>query len=205
MSEFHNINTPKDNNQEPIQYIDKKPQKYLGPSQFASVLGMSSFQTPDQLKERMENGYKQAIYSQMAFGNKYEQTALYCYRKNTGEKVIKASWSEHPANTKIGGIADGLLVIQNGNIVGGLEIKCHQNRTRAYQTVPDFYLVQIAGYMDIYQVKFWDFMSCSLDPNGNIIDFNIIRVHWDEIAERWDNEWYPKLKSFIDTIKWAKI
>ena len=202
MSQEKTNNKNKDE-REPVHYVEKKPQKFLGPSQFASVLGMNNYQTPEQLKNRMEKGYKQAIYSEMEFGNKYEQTALYCYRKNTGEKVIKASWCKHPGNQRMGGIADGLLVIKEGKVVGGVEIKCHQNRTQAYQTIPDFYLVQIAGYMDIYQVKFWDFMSCSLDPNGNIIDFNIIRVNWEDVEERWEKEWYPKLKNFVDSVEWA--
>jgi len=209
-----NENQP-ENQPEVVEYIDKKPQKYLGPSQFATVLGMCHFQKPGELKQNMEKGYRQKIYSNMAFGNKYEATALYCYRKNTGEHVVKARWLRMKENKRIGGVADGLLVVkgqqranQEGGspleVVGGVEIKCHPNRIMALRDVPDYYLVQIAGYMVIYQVKFWDFMSCCLNNDGEIMDFHIIRVHWDDVQEQWEQEWYPKIKEFVDEIQWAK-
>jgi hypothetical protein len=203
------------NRSEPLKYIDKKPQKYLGPSQFATVLGMSQFKNKEQLKEHMENGYRQAVYSEMAFGNKYEATALYCYRKNSGETVVKAKWLEMKQNRRIGGVADGLLVVRGEEtaqkeggspweVVGGVEIKCHPNRLTAHREVPDYYLVQIAGYMTIYQVKFWDFMSCCLSPEGDIRDFCIKRVFWDDVKDLWENEWYPKLEEFINQVEWQK-
>jgi len=199
--------------EKPIEYINKKPQKYLGPSQFATVLGLNQFKSKSELKEQMEKGYQQPVYSQMAFGNKYEATALYCYRKNSKETVVKARWLNMKQNRRIGGIADGLLVVREKNkakkekgnsweVVGGVEIKCHPNRQTAFREVPDYYLVQIAGYMKIYQVKFWDFMSCCLTSDGNILDFSIKRIFWNDIKDKWEQEWYPKLEQFINQVEW---
>lgn len=184
--------------------IFRKPQKFLGPSQFATVLNLSHFQTPQELKNRIENGMWQTISPAATFGINHEAQALKHYQEVTGFNVTKAKWKTHHHNTRLGGIADGLVIdSESGKISHGVEIKCHPQKTSPLTIIPKYYLTQIAGYLDLYQADQWDFVSVAFNGTDEIYDINIIRITLDEIKDIWNNDWYPKLCQFTDSINWA--
>lgn len=186
----------------PQQNIFKKPQKYLGPSQFATVLELSHFDTPESLKEKIERGFWQTVRPQMTFGINFEKNALNHYEKQTGLTITAPKWKTLNINPRIGGFADG-LVYKDNKLIHGVEIKCHPNKTVPLQKIPDYYLVQIAGYMALYEAPAWELMSVCFNQSEEIYDYKIHHITWESIKDRWENDWYPKLNKFINSISWA--
>lgn len=183
--------------------IHKKPQKYLGPSQFATALGHSKFKTPELLKQEIEHGYKQEVNSYMTYGINYETRVKQYYIQQTGNRVAKAKWQQHPTCQRLGGFADGILLNAQNEPIGILEIKTHTGRTETLKDIPIYYLIQVAGYMAMYQVQQCDFVSCCINPDTDLITgFNIIHIDWDQVKDQWNNNWFPKLINFVDSIQW---
>lgn len=185
--------------------IFKKPQKYLGPSQFATALGLNPFQSVEQLRNRIENGISEKINSNMKFGNDYEKIAIKHYQDEFGVEVFPPNWKTYSQNNRLGGIGDGFIYQdpKKDVISHGLEIKCHPNRTVPLKVIPKYYLIQVVGYMAIYGIDRWEFMSVCFNQTSDIYDYHIIEVKWEDVRDRWNNEWYPKLATFVDSVKWA--
>jgi hypothetical protein len=180
----------------PCQKV-KKYRKYVGPSQMATVLGLDPYQTADQLREEIEHGYIPSGNYATQYGCDHESIAVYYYQKlyhvvtNRPKFVVDAN---HP---RIGGIADRLIDEETG-----LEIKCHLNDNNLLVKLPIKYLVQVAGYLYLYQRKKWIVMSCCLNQDQSLGKYVIHEVLWDEVKERWFSLWYPQIIQFVNHVKW---
>ncbi len=175
-----------------------RPKTFLGVSQFATAIGLSTmFSTPEILKKQIEEGYYSETTIAMSFGNAREDIARKHYEKIKKVKVTSANYKIFDCCHRLKGCCDGLIGKD-----GGLEIKCHYNYSYPLQRIPDYYLIQIAGYMILYDRKWFDFMSCCFDGAGNISDYNIIRVNRDEIENIWNDDWFPKFVVYVNSIKW---
>jgi len=175
-----------------------KPKGNIGVSQFAAALGLSDkFLTADQLKDQIENGYYREPNAATDFGHCKEESARKYYEKIKKCQVVKARYKSFDQCSRLMGICDGLIG-ENG----GLEIKCHYNYTYPLQNVPIYYLVQVAGYLYLYNRDWFDFMSCCFDEKGEIKSYNIIRISKDEVKDQWEENWFPKLIQYTNSINW---
>lgn len=179
-----------------------KPQRYLGPSQLASCLGINQFMSAAELKNILETGYQKESSLSMQCGINNEEKARKLYTSYTKLKISPCPWKNLFYNKRIGGQGDGLIHSDNGIVSKGLEIKCHLNRDTPMSSVPDYYLVQVAAYMQIYLIDEWDFMSCCVNDKNEIYDYKITTVHWNDVKELWAIHWYPKIESFIQSVDW---
>ena len=173
------------------------PKKHLGVSQYAAALGLNNFLCPDDLKDRLERGYKWEGNPSLNFGHNKERLAKYYYIKLTKNKVKRAYLVKDINYPRLVGIADGLVGDD-----GGLEIKCHYLRKTPIREIPIDYLVQVAGYLNLYNKRWWDFMSCCFNDKNELDKCKIIRVYREDIQDAWDNEWLPGILKFMSTVKW---
>lgn len=175
----------------------KRPQKMLGPSQVASVVGYSPFQTAEQLKHQMENGYTREICSKRTAGVRDESRCRSLYIKETGNRVHKCRFvKDGNLNKRFGGCGDGLVQPD-----GGLEIKCQYtgNSPKLHFT----YKIQAVAYMYLYKQQWWDIMVCSINPSEDQVQALIERIYWKDYEQTWSDKWYPKIASFCNSVKWA--
>lgn len=174
------------------------PKKHLGVSQFASAIGVSPWMTAVELKEQLEKGYYWEQKAATQYGYQMESVAKYYYTKITGNALERAKSVTDPECIRLVGMCDGLIVGENA----GVEIKCHYSKKEPIGVIPIDYLVQLAGYMYLYDKEWFDFMSCVFEDNV-LKKTKIIRVQWSELEEAWNKEWYPKLLSFVAGVKWV--
>lgn len=188
------------NVQEDGEDVYIKPKTQLGPSKFASILGLNSFETAKQLSDKLSNGYWMPDRSlALKHGIQLESTALEWYSKLMNTPVKKANWLRRlPVNgrTRICGIADGLIGAD-----GGVEIKCHYTG-KMCNGVPDWYLPQVLGYLFLYDRKWWDFMSCVFDDQNKLIKCCITRVYREDHHDRW-KKWWQIIRLFCIN-QWRK-
>lgn len=174
----------------------KRVRKYVGPSQMATILGLNPYQTREQLMDEFLNGYTNQEKISTQFGNDHESTAIYYYQKLTQVATTKPSFIVDPHNPKIGGIADALIDDQTG-----LEIKCHvAERNLLTGSLPLTYLIQVAGYMYLYQRSKWVLMSCIFHPDHTLDKYTLHEVTWEQVRDRWTLDWYPKITQFTQEI-----
>jgi len=176
----------------------RKYRKFLGPSQFATVLDLDEYQSKEALREEIENGYIPKDTYATQFGNDNESVALYYYQKLHKVSVEKAKFVVDPNHPRIGGICDGLL-----NSETGLEIKCHVKDDNLLTQIPIKYLIQIAGYMYLYKRKKWILVSNIFNPDKTLKKYTTLEVTWDEVKDRWNLEWYPNILQFAKDVKWV--
>jgi len=174
-----------------------KPKTHLGASQFAAALGLSIFLSPEDLTHRLEHGYRWEGSASTKFGHQKEKLAKYFYSKLTKNKIRRAYFVKDLKYPRLVGICDGLV----GN-EGGVEIKCHYNKGEPLREIPIYYLVQVAGYLNLYNRVWWDFMSCCFNEVDQICKCKIIRVYREDIQDAWENEWLPQLLDFINRVQW---
>lgn len=177
----------------------KKYRQYLGPSQFACVLGLDQYQTADEMQSEIENGYEPTGNYATNMGNNQESIALYYYQKIYGDKITRPQFVTDQQNPRIGGISDALLDTDTG-----LEIKCHVKRDNVLTQIPIRYLIQMAGYMHLYQRKKWILMSCYFGKDQKLEYYAVHEVTWDQVKDRWETEWYPRLVEFVNMVKWVR-
>lgn len=173
-----------------------KYRKLLGPSQMSTVLGLNPYQSLDELKNELENGYKPYENLAIKLGNERESIAIYFYQKLYNVTITKPKFVVDANNLRIGGICDGLI---DDNI--GLEVKCHMGKDPLY-TLPDGFLVQMAAYMYLYKRSEWILMSCVFNKDHTVSKYKLFKVQWVDIKDKWENDWYPKLTNFVNNIHW---
>jgi predicted phage-related endonuclease len=174
----------------------KKYRKFIGPSQFATVLGLDEYQTADSLKNEIENGYVPNSTYATQFGCDNESIALYYFKKIYNIHVTKGAFVVDPKNKRIGGICDGIIDDDTG-----IEIKCHVKEENLLTTLPIKYLLQVTGYMYLYKKKSWRLMSATFNPDNTLSKHVIHNVTWDEVKDRWETEWYPKITAYVNEAK----
>ena len=173
-----------------------KYRKFIGPSQFAAAIGLDEYLSPEQLRKEIENGYLDQNTFATCFGKDKECVALYYYKKLYNISITPPKFVIDQLNNRIGGIGDGLI-----DNVTGLEIKCHVG-SEPLQTLPTKYLVQMAGYMHLYKRQRWILMSCTFNKDNTLAKYKVFTVNWEEIKDRWENQWYPQLVNFVNQTKW---
>jgi len=176
----------------------KKFRKYIGPSQFATVLNLDEYQTADALKYEIENGYIPNITYATKYGCDNESVGIYYYKKLYNEQVSCAEFVVDPLNSRIGGICDGII-----NEDMGLEIKCHIKSDNLLKKLPIKFLIQMTGYMYLYNRKKWKLMSFVLNDDMTLKNYIIHDVLWDDVKDRWNREWYPELVKFVTEAHWV--
>lgn len=189
--------------QQPQPNLPLKPKKYrkfLGPSQFATVLGLDDYQTKESLRDEIENGYVIKETYATAYGNANESVALYYYQKMNNLVIDKARFVVDPNNSRIGGICDGLIGKESG-----IEIKCHVKDDNLLNQIPMKYLIQMVGYMYLYKRPKWILVSNIFNEDKTLKKCNTFEVTWDEVKDRWENEWYPQLVQFVNEVKWVQV
>lgn len=175
----------------------KKYRKFIGPSQMAIVLGLDEYQTIDQLKDEIENGYVPSSNFATQYGNENESIAIYYYQKLKGVNTQKPRFIVDDMNPHIGGICDALIDNETG-----LEIKCHVREQNLLNKLPMKYLIQMAGYMYLYKRKKWILMSCCFNNDKTLNKYALFEVTWDEVKEKW-NEWYQIITKFVSEVHWV--
>jgi hypothetical protein len=183
-----------------VKRIFKKPQRYLGPSQFGTVLGFNPYEDVTKLKKRLEEGIWEEVRENCNFGIAKESDVLSKYESDRGVVVERPKWKTYHKNTRLGGIADG--IVRTDNAEWGIEVKCHPGKNEPLHDIPKYYLLQISGYMAMYGLRRWELVSACFDDDGQISDYNVIPVVWDDVAQLWEDVWYPKLETFVQTVDW---
>jgi hypothetical protein len=175
------------------------PKKCLGPSHITSILGYNKFRDASELKGQLEDGFhRERNTPNTSFGIHNEKIGLIAYSRYKGCKIQKAGYAVDKLCKRFVGRADGLVGDD-----GGVEIKCHANGT-LLKSVPIYYLPQIVAYMYLYDRSWWDLVSCIFDEEGKLSKYKIFRIRWVDYEATWQQEWYPKIRDFIDSIKWKK-
>jgi predicted phage-related endonuclease len=176
----------------------KKYRKYLGPSQFAVVLGLDDYQTAESLKDEIENGYVPSSTYATQYGNDNESIAIYYYQKLYNVATQKPLFVVDMNNKHIGGICDALIDEETG-----LEIKCHIKDENLLTKIPMKYLLQLAGYMYLYKRKKWILMSATFNGDKTLNKYVVHTVTWDQVKDQWEQLWYPKIIQYVDAVKWV--
>jgi hypothetical protein len=176
----------------------KKYRKYIGPSQFGTILGFDEYQTPEALRDEIENGYVPNSTYATQHGITHESVAIYYYTKLRKTNIQKALFMVDDHNPRIGGICDGLIDAETG-----LEIKCHVKESNLLTKLPPKYLAQVAGYMHLYHRNKWILMSCVFNEDQTLNKYTIFDTHWEDVKDQWKNDWYPKICQYIKDTKWS--
>lgn len=175
--------------------------KHLGPSAVSAVLGYG-FETPEELRTRLETGRAIEMNSAIQLGLDYEKTALRVYAKYTGLRVFPAYFVKDPLLPRFGGRGDALIWPDNGEKgdkgdkpIGGVEIKC----TRRTPTVYFNHKLQAVSYMHLYKTSWWDVVCYNPDTRETVME----RIEWKDFEHRWTEKWYPAIREFIENVAWA--
>lgn len=182
--------------------LEFKPIKNIGPSYFGTILGMNPYQTVEQLRKLIETGMRVKSNYACENGIKLESYAIQEYEKLTNTKVVKPYWIR-PSN-RILGVCDGII-----SQTRGLEIKCPVYNEGCdfskYTTIPNYYLVQLVGYMAFYKRESWDYYVCLFDstkePYEKKFEYKET-IYFKDYKDIWNNVWYPRILSFIETTRW---
>src|SRR6185312_1102384 len=162
---------------------DRKYRKFIGPSQISTALGVDEYQSAEDLKKEIEEGYIPYDTYATTHGKTHESIALYYYQKLHKVKISPAKFTVDTINKRIGGIGDGLI---NSDV--GIEIKCHVSEKNLLRKLPLKYLIQMAGYMYLYKRKKWVLMSCAFNKDHTLSKYKIFEVTWDEVKDSWEKE-----------------
>jgi putative phage-type endonuclease len=142
---------------------------------------------------------------QVEWGNKHEPSARSKYVWDTGVELCEVGFVKHPTLPRVGSSPDALIKDANGEVVGGIEIKCPWNtsvhlRTLMSGEVPYDYEYQVQGNMACTGAKWWDFVS--FDPRlEEGLDLVIIRVERDD---ELISDLESRLKQFVEVME-AKL
>jgi hypothetical protein len=190
--------------------------KYLGPSQFAAAIGCDEYLSNDKLINILEKGDnvenddngenkdENVIETNVKFGHNNEDIIKYVYSKKKDIQILTPRFVVDKKNNRIGGICDGIFMDpQNTKNKIGLEIKSHING-KILEELPLSYIVQVIGYMYLYEIDNWILLSCIFDNNNNAKEIREFNICWDKYKDMWYDEIYPKLTDFTSKIRWQK-
>lgn len=175
----------------------KKFRKFIGPSQMGTIIGVDEFNNVTQLKDEIENGYVPNSNYATQYGINFESIAIYYYQKLTNTITKKPKFVVDQLNKHVGGICDAIIDDDTG-----LEIKCHVKEENMLDKLPTKYLIQITGYMYLYNRKNWVLMSCCFNDDKTLKKYKLFKVTWDDVKDRWNNDWYPSIIQFVNSTKW---
>lgn len=184
-------------------------QKYLGPSQVPTVLGLNKFETIRDLRDKLSNGYDKGDSRFSSLGKKYESLVLghyYKYIKSESIGDIIVRKARFANKGKLGGFADG-LVSGDPDGPGGVEIKCQFTKLTEPSYISMVYKIQAICYMYLYNCKWWDIACCKLilDDNDNLqqANLNVERIYFADYSRSWIG-YLKQINNFIETVDWKK-
>lgn len=141
----------------------------LTASRFGQALGICNFASRNQaLKELTGQREWNGDMSACRWGTVHEKDALKDYQIRTGNVVQTMGFQSHPDHTWLGGSPDG-LVGEHGII----EIKCPFYKMEPHTKIPEHYMCQINGLLEILDRSWCDFVSWT--PT----DMQVYRVYRD--------------------------
>ena len=122
--------------------------------------------------------------TRMQDGINCECIAVALYEQVTRNEVTPAGFITHPTLDWIGGSPDGL--VDSRFLYGGIEVKCPASQYG--YAVPEYYMPQVQGLMEITNRLWWDFSVWTPD------EFTIIRVtrspeYWQQLHELLADFW----------------
>ncbi len=153
--------------------------------------------TPTGLDSKQADGYMRKLAREcvcddpMVFmgnkhtdwGNEHEPVARALFEERTGIRVTEVGFVGRGDGAPVGCSPDALIAGEDGNWIGGLEIKCPQVDTHVGYlmdgVLPPKYRLQVHGAMAVTGLNFWYFMS--FFPGLNPL---IIRVERDGFTEK---------------------
>jgi putative phage-type endonuclease len=97
-------------------------------------------------------------------GVKYEDVAVAIYEKRNSVNIKEYGCIPHPTISYLGASPDGICYYdsENRNYIGRmLEIKCPKSR-KLNGFVPEYYLAQVQGQLEVCDLEFCDFLECNL-------------------------------------------
>lgn len=157
----------------------------LTASDFASACGWNKYKSRQKLwEEKTGKRENDPINEDMQRGIDLEQTGVDIFEVETGLIVEPIAFKIHDDYDWLGASPDG--IVSNKYVI---EIKSPRV---IHKTIPDYYLPQIQGQMEICNIDQCYFISV------NEFGHNIIKV--DRNKNYW-NEMFPLLQEFWDYVK----
>ena len=163
--------------------------KYITASNFATVLGMNKYKTPEKYFFELFGFDPFKGNSCTAHGETYEDEAIRIYEHCTGRKVYRFGCIPynflHPNDTEksfLAGSVDGIAVLTDENgceydpII--IEVKCPEMRRIKYGECPEVYYPQIQCNSAICELEWTDFIEyVPVGIQGNDeLQFHITRI-----------------------------
>jgi putative phage-type endonuclease len=159
----------------------------LTASNFSAAMGISTFKSRIRLWEDYLNiSEKFTGNDATEWGSNNEKNAIYEYEKISGNRATETGFHVHNNYDWLGCSPDGLI---SNN--GGLEVKCPYYSNVPHDRIPDYYMPQIQGCMEITDRDWWDYVSWTTSG------IRIFRVHRSKDYWRWA---FPLLKEFWDYV-----
>ncbi len=146
----------------------------LTSSNFAAAIGINKYKSRPKLwreYKKLEPKFEGNEATQWGVEN--ESTAIQSYEKETGNKVGETGFHLHKKYDWLGGSPDGLI-----DLDGGIEVKCPYYAKTPHESVPDLYMPQVQGCLEITDRAWWDYVSWT--PSGTTY-FRVYRSkeYWD--------------------------
>jgi putative phage-type endonuclease len=98
----------------------------------------------------------------MQDGVNYEPLAIAQYEQWLGSPIVTTGFLMHPHLDWIGGSPDALVesTSTHTRLPGGVEVKCPPTQ---YGRIPDYYMPQMQGLMEVTDRGWWDFVCWTPD------------------------------------------
>ena len=106
------------------------------------MLGLNPFESVDDLRREIEQGYQPNQKFATQYGIDHEALGRYYYQKLKQQVVTPARFVVDQRHPRIRGCGDGLIGTESG-----LEIKCHVSESNLLTKVPlpERYIIQMVG------------------------------------------------------------
>lgn len=155
----------------------------LTASNFAAAMGINQYKSRAQLWRELRKLVPEFQGNEATqWGVENEATAIRIYEKITGNQVVETGFHIHPNVDWLGCSPDGLI-----DPNGGLEVKCPFYKKQCHLSVPEYYVPQIQGSLEITDRDWWDYVSWT--PS----DTSYFRVYRSESYLDW---MFPLLEEF---------
>ncbi|MDA0664245.1 MAG: YqaJ viral recombinase family protein [Proteobacteria bacterium] len=164
------------------EWLDARRNLLTG-SNFSAAMGVNRYKS----RAALWREYKNLVPSftgnaATRWGQENEPHVIAGYEKARGCSVVRTGLHIHSSLDWMGCSPDGLI---DGD--GGIEIKCPYNHPFPHQAIPEYYMPQVQGFLEITQREWCDYVCWT--PNGTTC-FRVFRSQ-----EYW-NWAFPLLREF---------
>ena len=127
----------------------------LTASNFAAAMGINQYKSRAQLWREHKNLVPKFEGNEATqWGVMNEATAVALYENATGYQVVETGFHIHRTVDWLGCSPDGLIGAN-----GGLEVKCPFYKMQPHEAIPDYYMPQIQGCLEVTGRDWWDYVS----------------------------------------------